>query len=81
MLKRVPITLLVLALLAGAYHANELSDSSYESIKRHVLPSADEETWRKIPWRTTFWQGVIDANKQDKPVLLFAMNGHPFGCT
>jgi hypothetical protein len=50
-------------------------------VREHVLPSDEEEKWRKMEWRTTFWQGVMDAQKADKPVLLFAMNGHPFGCT
>lgn len=54
---------------------------NYDTVRQHVLPRAEEEEWRKIEWRTTFWQGVMDAQKADKPVLLFAMNGHPFGCT
>lgn len=81
MLKRLMIAVLLLVPLAASHSANELSDASYENLKRHILPDADDEAWRRIPWRTTFWQGVIDANKEDKPILLFAMNGHPFGCT
>lgn len=80
-MKRTAIALLLLLPLTVLSSANELTDSSYEKVRQHVLPSAEEEAWRKIAWRTTFWQGVIDANKEDKPVMLFAMNGHPFGCT
>ena len=36
--------------------------------------------WEKIAWRATFWDGVIDAHKEKKPVLLYAMNGHMGGC-
>lgn len=81
MLKKLSLALLLLIPLAAPQFANELSNASYEGIKRHILPDAEDEAWRKIPWRTTFWQGVMDANKEDKPILLFAMNGHPFGCT
>lgn len=80
-MKRTAIALLLLLPLAVISSANELTDASYERVRKHVLPSAEEEAWRKNAWRTTFWQGVIDANKEDKPVMLFAMNGHPFGCT
>lgn len=80
-MKRTAIALLLLLPLTALSSANELTDSSYEKVRQHVLPSAEEEAWRKIAWRTTFWQGVIDANKEDKPVMLFTMNGHPFGCT
>jgi hypothetical protein len=27
------------------------------------------------------WDGVIAAQKQDMPILLWAMNGHPLACT
>jgi hypothetical protein len=81
MLIRCAIAALLLIPLAGVFCAEELTDASYERIKLHILPDAEDEAWRKIPWRTTFWQGVMDAQKEDKPIMLFAMNGHPFGCT
>ncbi|MEZ5978099.1 MAG: hypothetical protein R3F34_07780 [Planctomycetota bacterium] len=59
----------------------ELTEAEFRSIWERIEPDAEEEAWRTIPWRTTFWQGVVDANELDRPVLLFAMNGHPFGCT
>ncbi len=34
-----------------------------------------------IAWRDTFAQGVEEAYRVRKPVLLWAMNGHPLGCT
>ncbi|NNF41754.1 MAG: hypothetical protein HKO59_13145 [Phycisphaerales bacterium] len=46
-----------------------------------ITPSPAETAWREIPWRASFWQGVVDAQIEGKPVLLWAMNGHPMGCT
>jgi hypothetical protein len=34
-----------------------------------------------VNWLPTLWDGVIAAQKQDKPILLWAMNGHPLACT
>jgi hypothetical protein len=34
-----------------------------------------------VHWLPTFWDGVIAAQKQEKPILLWAMNGHPLACT
>ena len=34
-----------------------------------------------VNWLPTFWDGVIAAQKQDMPILLWAMNGHPLACT
>lgn len=54
---------------------------NHEQLQQFVLPSKDEMGWRTIPWRASFAEGVIAANQVDKPVLLWAMNGHPLGCT
>ena len=59
----------------------ELTDANFESWKVYFLPKAEEAEFCEVPWRASFWQGVLDANKADKPILLWAMNGHPLGCT
>lgn len=46
-----------------------------------IAPSDAEREWTTIGWRPSFWQAVLEANRTDKPVLLWAMNGHPLGCT
>ena len=81
MIRRLLLALLLLVPLAATYNAEELTEKSYDRIRDHVLPNEDEEAWLKVDWRATFWDGVIDANKEDKPIMLFAMNGHPFACT
>lgn len=47
----------------------------------YLLPSASERSHRTIPWRASVLHGLIDAQKQDRPILLFLMNGHPLGCS
>jgi hypothetical protein len=67
----------VLAVLA----IQDLSDKSFETLKKQILPTTQELAWDKIPWRATYWDGIVDAQKADKPVLLWAMNGHALACT
>jgi len=64
---------LVLALIA----LQELTEETLAKWRDHVVPTAEELRWRAVPWRPTFWDGVVEAHKQEKPVLLWAMNGHP----
>jgi hypothetical protein len=78
------LSLLALALLftqATSPQAQDLTEKNYKQVRDHVLPTKEEVEWREIPWRVTLWDAVCDAQKEDKPILLFAMNGHPFGCT
>ena len=46
-----------------------------------IAPSADELRWKEIPWRESFWKAIHEGQIHGKPVLLWAMNGHPLGCT
>ena len=46
-----------------------------------ITPAKGELRWQKIPWRSQYWTAVVEAQAADKPILLWAMNGHPLGCT
>jgi hypothetical protein len=46
-----------------------------------ILPAADELAWRSVPWRAEFRAALVEASQAGKPVLLWAMNGHPLGQT
>ena len=46
-----------------------------------ITPTKSELAWAQIPWRTTFYDGLIESDIEQKPLLLWAMNGHPLGCT
>ena len=55
--------------------------ADYAKWRDHVLLKPSEQSYRKIPWRTSILQGIADAQKSDKPVMILLMNGHPLGCT
>lgn len=58
-----------------------LDPASLEALVDQVVPGLDELAWRAIPWRATLRAGLQDATAERKPVLLWAMNGHPLGTT
>jgi|GEM_PF-1006432 len=59
----------------------DLNAGNYAVWRDHILPQSDELAWAKIPWLTTFQDGILEAGKANKPLLLWTMNGHPLGCT
>lgn len=82
MLRVLPLLLLaVLAARAPASARDLLDDDAVERHLAALRPSAAELAWRRIPWRSTLWRAVVDAHREKKPILLWAMNGHPLGCT
>jgi hypothetical protein len=62
-------------------HGLELSDETYSRWREYVLPAADELTWQAIPWRVAYWPAVAESQRSEKPILIYAMNGHPHACT
>ena len=55
--------------------------AEYARWRDHVLPNPTELSYRNIPWRASVLHGIVDAQNNDKPVMILLMNGHPLGCT
>jgi hypothetical protein len=55
--------------------------AEYAKVRDLILPNSSEQSYRKIDWRTSVLLGLVDAQKNDKPVMIVLMNGHPLGCT
>ena len=77
------VLVLTALLLAGAPLAaeDELTATTWREVKAHVLPDEADLAWTKVPWRASLWGAVIEANRAQKPILLWAMNGHALACT
>ncbi len=59
----------------------DLNENTYKMWQDFIKPTKKELAWAEIPWRSTFYDGLIDADQYKKPLLLWVMNGHPLGCT
>jgi hypothetical protein len=59
----------------------ELRQEELPRWRELVRPTADELAYQSIPWIPSFAQGVQRASAEGKPLLFWAMNGHPLGCT
>jgi hypothetical protein len=58
-----------------------LTDKNFSAWKAHIQPDRSELAWTQIPWLPTFAEGLVHADAEQKPLLLWVMNGHPLGCT
>jgi hypothetical protein len=45
-----------------------------------IKPRPEQRRWTQIPWEVDLWAARRQAQELDKPILLWAMNGHPLGC-
>ena len=79
---------LILALLApwaasqaGPPPPLRLDESTFRPWLIRVLPAPRDVHFQRIPWRIRLRDGIEDATRERKPVLLWAMDGHPLGPT
>jgi hypothetical protein len=70
-----------LLILAAVLQAPVPNESNFDHWKTYIRPSAQEVRYEEVEWRPTFWEAVNEAQRAGKPILLWAMNGHPMACT
>ena len=58
-----------------------LDDETRAAWAAYLTPTADELRHEEIAWIPSFGEGVRAADEAARPLLFWAMNGHPLGCT
>jgi len=88
-LSRFTTAALVVAMLSGGAAAQrpgsladvEPREADLAAWREHLEPSGRELRWESIPWLPTLGEGLVQADREGRPLLLWTMNGHPLGCT
>ena len=74
----------MLITLYGCIHNHQpfdLNEMTYDMWQEFIKPTKDELACAEIPWRSTVYDGLVESDREQKPLLLWVMNGHPLGCT
>jgi len=72
---------LTLLTLAVFLQAPEPTEANFAEWRDHIHPKPAELAFEACEWKPTFWEAVVEAQEKGKPILLWAMNGHPMACT
>lgn len=70
-------TLLIMTALFGA---DAIGESEFKELHSSLQPNP-KAAWRTIPWRTSVLEAQAVAAREGKPIFIWAMDGHPLGCT
>ncbi len=60
--------------------AAPIDTARFAELQRTLTPDA-KAPWRTIPWRIDLLAAQREAAAADKPLFVWAMDGHPLGCT
>ncbi len=58
----------------------ELTLKEFQSLHQQLQPS-EKDSWQTIPWKISLLDGQRTAAEERKPIFIWAMDGHPLGCT
>ena len=58
----------------------EITADEFQKLHRELRPAADAP-WRSIPWKISLLDAQRQAIAEKKPLFIWAMDGHPLGCT
>ena len=59
---------------------DKLSEAEFGRLHEQ-LQASSEVPWRTIPWKISLLDAQQLAARQAKPIFIWAMDGHPLGCT
>lgn len=57
-----------------------LDDARFAQLVARLTPDPDA-SWRSVPWRIDLLAAQAEAAQHKKPLFVWAMDGHPLGCT
>ena len=60
--------------------AQELYQATFLEL-HNQLSASPEAPWRTIPWKISLLEAQQEAAQSGKPIFIWAMDGHPLGCT
>jgi hypothetical protein len=59
----------------------EITSTNLDKWIKFIRPSAGELGWRNVRWHRSLSEAAEEAEQLKRPILLWAMNGHPCGET
>jgi len=69
-----------LVLWVVAHQVFAIDDAAFQKLHRDLQPDP-KAIWRTIPWKTSVLDAQAAAAREGKPIFIWAMDGHPLGCT
>lgn len=81
MLQMWRLSLVVACSLIGGLPVVAQTALSLDARVASVLPTPQEDLWLTIPWRSNLMQARLEAQRLNRPLFLWVMNGNPMGCT
>jgi hypothetical protein len=71
---------MLLTAFAAGDGEKDLTAAEFKKLHAEIVPKS-KECWEKVPWKIDLFEARALSYRVKKPIFLWAMNGHPLGCT
>ena len=68
----------VLMIGGNSVEAQELAPATYAQLRAKIDVTSEELCWQKVAWQP-FWEGLVAAQQQDRPIFYWVYFGDPRG--
>ncbi len=63
----------------GASTPRVLSDANFGSVHSYATPSAKDLSFQSLDWKDSIFDGLVESQRQDKPLVMWLYFGDPRG--
>lgn len=57
-----------------------LTEETFRAWWERIMPAPEDLAWKKIDWHGALGEGLREAHRLRKPLLVWVMDGHPLAC-
>lgn len=69
------------AVAKSGFNLSMINEQNFQSWMQFVEPTIEELDWNAVRWHNSLSSAAEEARRLNRPILLWTMNGHPFGET
>lgn len=73
-------TCLMPSVASSADEVSTLTDDDVQQLVKELRPD-ESKLWRSVPWQLSLIDAQAIAAERRQPLFIWAMDGHPLGCT
>lgn len=71
--------LAVVALVSQVQPPSTLDSRTFAAVRRYAEPTPRDLSFQALEWRDTVYEGIVEAQKKDRPILMWLYFGDPRG--
>ncbi len=71
--------ILALVALQSAVPPAELNEKTFGLVRSHASPTKQDLAFQGIDWKPSVFDGLVQAKREDKPMLMWMYFGDPRG--